>query len=136
MYRYSQTLPGGPITLVGIIVFAFLIPGWAATALGFGAANAQLVDWILAHRVIACIPLLLLYGLCGFALLVGAGMTVYVAYVVLVPILRRRRIRLDRLRLPALRQPRRNRLLQWLRRNRLRRPRPAAARRQQGVRLP
>ena len=83
MYRYSQTLPGGPITLVGIIVLSFLVPGWVANALGFGAANAQLVDWILSHRVISCIALLLLYGLGGFALLVGAGMAVYAAYFVL-----------------------------------------------------
>ena len=84
MYRYSQTLPGGPITLVGIIVLSFLVPGWVANALGFGAANAQLVDWILSHRVISCIALLLVYGLGGFVLLVGAGMAVFVAYVVLI----------------------------------------------------
>ena len=46
MYRYSQTLPGGPITLVGILALSFLIPGWVANALGFSAVNAQLVDWI------------------------------------------------------------------------------------------
>ena len=83
MYRH-QTLPGGPITLVGIIVLSFVIPGWAAGALGFSAANAQLVDWILSHRVIACIPLLLLYGIGGFALLAGAGMTVFISYRVLI----------------------------------------------------
>jgi hypothetical protein len=60
-----------------------VIPVWTANVLGFGAANAQLVDWILSHRVISCIPLLLLYGLGGFALLVGAGMAVYAAYLVL-----------------------------------------------------
>jgi hypothetical protein len=84
MYRYSQTLPGGPITLAGIFALSFLIPGWTANVLGFGAANAQLVDWILSHRVISCIPLLLLYGLGGFALLVGAGIALYVGYFVLV----------------------------------------------------
>ena len=51
-------------------------------------------------------------------------------------VLRRGRIRLDRLRLPALRRPRRNRLLQRMRRNRLRRPGPAVAGRKQGFRLP
>src|SRR6266436_2840839 len=56
MYRYSQTLPGGPITLVGVLALCFLIPGWTANVLGFGAANA---------------------------LLVGAGMAVYAAYLVL-----------------------------------------------------
>jgi hypothetical protein len=83
MYRHSQTLPGGPITLVGILALSFLIPGWVANALGWATANAQLVGWILSHRVISCIPLLLVYGLCGFALLVGAGMAVYAAYLVL-----------------------------------------------------
>jgi hypothetical protein len=84
MYRYSQTLPGGPITLVGILALSFLLPGWAANVLGYSAANAQLVGWILSHRVVACIPLLLLYGLGGFALLVGAGMAIYAGYFVLV----------------------------------------------------
>ncbi len=41
MYRYSQTLPGGPVTLVAIFALSFLIPGWTADALGFGAANAR-----------------------------------------------------------------------------------------------
>jgi hypothetical protein len=80
MYRYSQTLPGGPITLVVIIALSFLIPGWAAGALGFSAVNAQLVDWIFQHQGISCIALLLLYSLLGFAMLVGAGMAIYVGY--------------------------------------------------------
>jgi hypothetical protein len=84
MYRYSQTLPGGPITLVGIIALSFLTPGWAANALGLSAVNVQLIDWILSHRIISCIPLLLLYALGGFALLVGAGMAIYVGYFVLI----------------------------------------------------
>jgi hypothetical protein len=84
MYRYSQTLPGGPITLLGILVLSFLTPGWTAGALGLSAANAQLVDWILSHRVISCIPLLLVYGLSGFALLVVASMAIYVSYFVLI----------------------------------------------------
>src|SRR5205085_10635623 len=84
MYRYNQTLPGGPITLVGILALSFLVPGWVANALGFSAANAQLVDWIFRHQGISCIGLLLLYGIGGFAMLVGAGMAVYVAYFVLI----------------------------------------------------
>jgi hypothetical protein len=87
MYRYSQTLPGGPITLVGILALSLLIPGWVANALGFGAVNAQLVDWIFRHQGISCIALLLVYGVLGFAMLVGAGMTVYAAYLVLTRIL-------------------------------------------------
>ena len=84
MYRYSQTLPGGSITLVGIFAVSLLIPGWAAGALGFSAINAQLVDWIFQHQGISCIALLLLYDLLGFLILVGAGMAIYVVYVVLL----------------------------------------------------
>jgi hypothetical protein len=84
MYRYNQTLPGGPITLVGIIALSFLIPGWAANALGFSAANAQLADWIFRHQGVSFIALLLLYGLGGFFMMVGAGVAVYVGYFVLI----------------------------------------------------
>jgi hypothetical protein len=84
MYRYSQTLPGGPVTLIGIMALCLLIPGWAAGALGFSAINAQLVDWIFQHQGISCIGLLLLYGLLGFALLVGAGISIYAGYFVLL----------------------------------------------------
>jgi len=83
MYRYSQTLPGGPVTLVGITLLSFLVPGWVAAALGFSAANAQLVDWIFRHQGISFIALLLLYGLGGFIMIVGAGIAVCVAYCVL-----------------------------------------------------
>ena len=83
MYRYNQTLPGGPITLVGIIALSFLIPGWVANALGFSAANAQLVDWIFRRQGISFIALLLLYDVLGFLILVGAGIAVCVAYCVL-----------------------------------------------------
>jgi hypothetical protein len=84
MYRYSQTLPGGPVTLVGIVAVSFLIPGWVARALGFGAANAQLADWIFRHQGISLIALLLLYGLVGFAMLVAAIMAIVIGYVVLI----------------------------------------------------
>ena len=80
MYRYSQTLPGGPVTLVGITVLSFLVPGWAANVLGFSAANAQVVSWIFMHQGIFFIALLLLYGLGGFFMMVGAGIAVCVAY--------------------------------------------------------
>jgi hypothetical protein len=83
MYRYSQTLPGGPITLVGIFALSFLTPGWVANALGFSALNALVASWIFAHQGIFFVALLLLYGLGGFALLVVAGMAVYAAYLVL-----------------------------------------------------
>jgi len=84
MYRYSQTLPGGPVTLVGVVALSFLIPGWAARALGFGAANAQLADWIFRHQSISFILLFLVYGLIGFAILVGAIMAIVIGYVVLI----------------------------------------------------
>jgi Bacterial Na+/H+ antiporter B (NhaB) len=87
MYRYSQTLPGGPVTLVGILALSLLIPGWAANVLGFSAANAQVVSWIFMHQGIFFIALLLLYGLGGFFMMVGAGIAVCVAYCVLSRIL-------------------------------------------------
>jgi hypothetical protein len=84
MYRYSQTLPGGPITLVGILPVSLLIPSWAAGALGCSALNGQLVDWIFRHHGVPFIGLLLLYDLGGVAILVGAGMAVCVGYLVLI----------------------------------------------------
>src|SRR4051812_11583070 len=83
MYRHNQTLPGGPVTLVGILALSLLIPGLFANALGFSAANAQLVGWIFQHQGIACLVLFLLYGVLGFAMLVGASMAIYVGYFVL-----------------------------------------------------
>ena len=62
MYRYSQTLPGGPITLVGIFALSFLVPGWVANALGFSALNALVASWIFAHQGIFFVALLLLYA--------------------------------------------------------------------------
>ena len=84
MYRYSQTLPGGPITLVGILALSLLIPGWVANALGFSAINALAVSWIFAHQGVFFVALLLLYGLGGFVMLVGSGIAAYVGYFVLV----------------------------------------------------
>jgi hypothetical protein len=84
MYRYSQTLPGGPVTLVGVLALSFLIPGWAAGALGWGAANAQLVDWIFRHQGMFFIALLLLYDLLGLCILVCSAISFYAGYFVLV----------------------------------------------------
>src|SRR5215469_14844331 len=84
MYRYSQALPGGPITLVGILALSFLVPGWVADALGFRAANVQLVEWIFRHQGIPFVGLLLFYAIGGFGILVGSGMAVYVGYFVLI----------------------------------------------------
>jgi hypothetical protein len=84
MYRYNQTLPGGPVTLVGVLVLSFLIPGWVANVLGFSTAHSQLADWIFRHQGISCIALLLLYDLGGFFILVASGMAIYAAYFVLI----------------------------------------------------
>jgi hypothetical protein len=84
MYRYTQTLPGGAITLVGVLALSFLIPGWTASALGWDAAHAQLISWIFRQQGFFCVILLLLYSLSGFGLLVSAGMAIYVASLVLM----------------------------------------------------
>jgi hypothetical protein len=84
MYRFSQTLPGGPVTLVGVVALSFLIPGWVAGALGFSALNASVVSWIFAHQGVFFVALLLLYGLGGFVMLVGSGIAAYVGYFMLV----------------------------------------------------
>src|SRR5262249_21036044 len=57
MYRYNQTLPGGAITLVGVLGLSFLMPGWVAGLLGLGRTHAMLVAWITGHEGIPCIGL-------------------------------------------------------------------------------
>jgi hypothetical protein len=84
MYRYSQTLPGGPVTLVGVLALSLLIPGWVAGALGLSALNALVVSWIFAHKGIFFIALLLLYDLLGLCILFCSAISIYVGYFVLV----------------------------------------------------
>ncbi len=49
MYRDTQTLPGGGLTLLGFLALSLLAPGWAARALGCATLHAHLVDWSVAH---------------------------------------------------------------------------------------
>ena len=83
MYRTLQ-FPGGVLTLLGVVVLSFLVPGLTARAIGLNAAHAQLVAWILSQHGLAWLVLLLLYGLSGFALLLGAIMAVYTACLALI----------------------------------------------------
>ena len=46
MYR-TQTIPGGALTLLGILALSFLIPSWTAGTLGLAAPHAHLIGWIL-----------------------------------------------------------------------------------------
>jgi len=84
MYRDTQAVPGGGFTLLGVTGLSFLTPGWAANALGCAAAHAQLADWIFRQHGILLIVLLLLYGLGGFIILVGAAVAVVTAVVALM----------------------------------------------------
>src|SRR3954451_19175749 len=83
MYRIPQ-FPGGVLTLLGIVVLSFLVPGLTARAVGLNASHAQLVIWILSQHGLAWLLLLLLYGLSGFALLLGAIMAIYTACLSLI----------------------------------------------------
>jgi hypothetical protein len=83
MYRTLQ-FPGGVLTLLGIVVLSFLVPGLTARAVGLNASHAQLVIWILSQNGLAWLLLLLLYGLSGFALLLGAIMAIYTACLSLI----------------------------------------------------
>ena len=49
MYRTPQ-FPGGVLTLLGVIVLSFLVPGLTARAVGLNASHAQLVVWILSQH--------------------------------------------------------------------------------------
>ena len=52
MYRTLQ-FPGGALTLLGVVVLSFLVPGLTARAVGLNAAHAQLVIWILSQHGLA-----------------------------------------------------------------------------------
>jgi hypothetical protein len=83
MYR-DQTLPGGGLTLLGVLALSLLAPGWAARAFGCATLHAHLVEWILAQSGLVLLILGALYVAIGFALLLGAVMGVYAAGVVLL----------------------------------------------------
>ncbi len=84
MYRDTQTLPGGGLTLFGFLALSVLAPGWAASALGCANLHAHLVDWIMAQTGLVLLILGALYIAIGFALLLGAIMGAYAAGVVLL----------------------------------------------------
>ncbi len=84
MYRDTQTLPGGGLTLLGFLALSLLAPGWAARALGCATLHAHLVDWIVAQSGLVLLVLGALYIAIGFALLLGTIMGVYAAGVVLL----------------------------------------------------
>jgi hypothetical protein len=84
MYRYNQTLPGGAITLVGVLGLSFLMPGWVAGLFGLGRTHVLLVAWITGHEGIPCIGLWLCYGAAGFCMLVAAAIGAYTACIALM----------------------------------------------------
>src|SRR5712691_8835354 len=83
MYRTLQ-FPGGALTLLGVVVLSFLVPGLTARAIGLSAFHAQLLAWILSQHGLPWLVLLLLYGMSGFALLLGAIMAAYTACLSLI----------------------------------------------------
>jgi hypothetical protein len=83
MYRTLQ-FPGGALTLLGVVVLSFLVPGLTASAIGLSAFHAQLLAWILSQHGLPWLVLLLLYGMSGFALLLGALMAAYTACLSLI----------------------------------------------------
>jgi len=84
MYRDTRTLPGGGLTLLGLLALSVLAPGWAASALGCATLHAHLVAWIMAQTGLVLLVLGALYIAMGFALLLGTIMGVYAAGVVLL----------------------------------------------------
>jgi hypothetical protein len=81
MYRYTQILPGGAITLLGVLGLSLLIPGWAAHFLGLGAAHSYLFVWLARQQGIAPILFWLCYGAAGFCMLVAAAISAYAAFI-------------------------------------------------------
>jgi len=77
MYRQTQLIPGGSLTLLGVLALSFVTPAGAASALGLTAAHARLIGWIVSHQGLPCLILWLLYGMSGFFMLLAAGIAVY-----------------------------------------------------------
>src|SRR4051794_40443010 len=78
MYR-TPIIPGGLLTLLGVIVLSFLMPALLAGLLGMSGPHARLLGWILNHQGLGWLILVLLYEAVGFAILVGVLMAVYTA---------------------------------------------------------
>src|SRR5215472_2614804 len=79
MYRYTQILPGGAITLLGVLGLSLLMPGWVSHFLGLGAAHSYLFVWLARQQGIAPILFWLLYGAMGFCMLVAGAIGAYAA---------------------------------------------------------
>jgi hypothetical protein len=84
MYRNTQTIPGGGLTLLALLALSFLMPGWVAALLGLGSAHAALFAWITRQPGILCIALWLVYGAFGFGMLVAAAIGAYTAGIALM----------------------------------------------------
>ena len=64
------------VTALVILVLSFLIPGWAARALGLAGPLAHLLDWMTAQEGLFCVSLWLIYGLAGFCVLLALAVAV------------------------------------------------------------
>jgi hypothetical protein len=84
MYRKTQTIPGGALTLLGIITLSLFVPEWTASALGLRTAETDLIAWMFSQQGLFFAILLLLYWLAGFCILVGACVALYAAKLVLM----------------------------------------------------
>ena len=64
------------VIALAILVLSFLIPGWAASALGLTGAHAHLLDWIRTQEGLAFLALRLVYELAGLCMLLVGVMAV------------------------------------------------------------
>lgn len=64
------------VIALAILVLSFLIPEWAASALGLAGAHAHLLDWIRTQEGPAFLALWLVYGLAGLCMLLVGVMAV------------------------------------------------------------
>jgi hypothetical protein len=83
MYRETQ-IPGGGLTLLGVMALSFLMPVWVAGLLGLSEAHAALVGWMTLQEGIFWIALWLIYGAVGFFMLVGAAIGAVTAAIALM----------------------------------------------------
>jgi hypothetical protein len=77
MYRQTQLIPGGSLTLLGVLALSFVAPAFAAGALGLNSAHGRLIGWIVSHQGLPCLILWLLYGMSGFCMLLATAVAVY-----------------------------------------------------------
>jgi hypothetical protein len=67
------------VTALTILVLSFLMPGWAASALGLAGPHAHLVNWMTAQEGLSCLVLWLIYGLAGFGVLLAIAVAICAA---------------------------------------------------------